>query len=249
MLCGTGREGASLAPLNLAATFAIQGLVTVIAGPRKALSPAMKFLDVEQSATPGAQTRLSDRLVASQAVAGLFILSLGDEVGLGATLRANGDNLDDVLAKVDIVVLDGINIELPSTSLRLGQLADEAVVVAYKNRTTHLGIQRVARHLAQVGTTVLGGILLSRKAGVLARFRRTSTMGQASRADNAVSPSGDAAATYRSEHRPSRRNLSEGIPSSEPTEVGPAAIGHPRQGAEHEGGPTFETAWSTTKGR
>jgi hypothetical protein len=234
--------------LNLAATFAIQGLVTVIAGPRKALSPAIKFLNVEQSATPEAQTRLSDRLAASQAVPGLFILSLGDEVGLGATLRANGDNLDDVLAKVDIVVLDGVNIELPSTSLRLGQLADEAVVVAYKNRTTHLGLQRVARHLAQVGTTVLGGILLSRKAGVLARFRRASTMGLPSRADNAVKPFTDVSAAYGSEHRPSTRDVSEREPSSEPTEVGHAAIDHPRQAEEHEGDPTFDTAWSATKG-
>lgn len=170
MLCGTGREGRSLAPLNLAATFAFQGLTTVIAGPRDAVEPATQLLDLDQ--VPAAhRSRLSDRLAASRTVPGLFVLSLGDEVSLGATLRANGDNLNDVLAKADIIVLDGINIELPSTSLRLGQIADEAVVIAYKNRTTHLDVVRLAQHLAQVRATVLGGILLSRKSGLAGRFR------------------------------------------------------------------------------
>jgi capsular polysaccharide biosynthesis protein len=171
LLCGTGQDGLSLAPLNLAATFAMQGLRTVIAGPRQAVQPATELLEV--SSRPGSQSsRLADQLAPSATLPLLSVLSLGDEVSLGATLRANGDRLDDVLARADVIVLDGVNIELPSTSLRLGQLADEAVVVAYRNRSTHAGIERLARQLAQVNTTVLGGVLLTRRAGLRARLRR-----------------------------------------------------------------------------
>jgi succinoglycan biosynthesis transport protein ExoP len=171
LLCGTGQDGLSLAPLNLAATFAIQGLQTVIAGPRQAVEPATGLLDV-QSLTGSATSRLADQLARSAALPNLSVLSLGDEVSLAATLRANGDGLKDVLAEADVLVLDGVNIELPSTSLRLGQLADEAVVVAYCNRSTHAGIERLGRQLAQVNTPVLGGILLTRRAGLRTRFRR-----------------------------------------------------------------------------
>jgi len=174
MVCGTGLAGRSLVPLNLAATFAKQGLTTVIAGPRQALEQASELLDVQTIAAPGGP-RLANRLAPSRLVAGLSVLSLGDEVELSATLRANGDNLDEVLTKVDMIVLDGINIELPSTSLRLGQIADEAVVVAYKNRSTHLDIERLTRHLVQVRATVLGGILLSRRSGLRARLHRHGT--------------------------------------------------------------------------
>jgi hypothetical protein len=84
-------------------------------------------------------------------------------VSLGATLRNNGVLLEDVLGEADVVVLDGVNIELPSTSLRLGQLADEVVVLVYPNRTTHHGLEALAQHLAQVRADISGAILLSRQ--------------------------------------------------------------------------------------
>jgi capsular polysaccharide biosynthesis protein len=171
LLCGTGQDGLSLAPLNLAATFAMQGLQTVIAGPRRAVEPASELLGVPS--LPGVQgSRLADQLAPSATLPLLAVLSLGDEVSLGATLRANGDRLDEVLARADVIVLDGVNIELPSTSLRLGQLADEAVVVAYRNRSTHAAIERLGRQLAQVNTPVLGGILLTRRSSLHAKFGR-----------------------------------------------------------------------------
>ncbi|HEX8081024.1 MAG TPA: Wzz/FepE/Etk N-terminal domain-containing protein [Jatrophihabitans sp.] len=171
LLCGTGQEGLSLAPMNLAATFATQGLRTVLAGPEHAVQPAVELLEVQDAPSwPGA--RLADRLAPSTQLSNLLVLSLGDEVSLGSTLRANGDNLSEILAKVDIIVLDGVNIELPSTSLRLGQIADEAVVVAYKGHSTHVEIERLARQLAQVSVTVLGGILLSRRSSLLGGRRR-----------------------------------------------------------------------------
>ena len=170
LLCGADQEGLSLAPLNLAATFALQGLQTVIAGPRQAVAPATELLAVQ--AVPSApDSRLASQLAPSARLPKLSVLSLGDEVDLGATLRANGDSLVDVLARAEVIVLDGMNVELQSTSLRLGQLADEAVVVAYRNRSTHAGIERLGRQLAQVNTTVLGGVLLTRRAGLRQRFR------------------------------------------------------------------------------
>jgi polysaccharide biosynthesis transport protein len=181
LLCGSGQDGHSLAPLNLAATFALQGLTTVIAGPRQAVEPARELLEIEKvPATAG--TRLADQLAASATVPGLFVLSLGEEISLGATLRTHGDTFEQVLTKVDMVILDGLNVELPSTSLQLGQLADEAVVVAYRNRSTHLEIEQLARHLAQVRATVLGGILLSRRSRVRLRRRRADPVARRSAA-------------------------------------------------------------------
>ncbi|MEO7262001.1 MAG: hypothetical protein ABI047_12215, partial [Jatrophihabitantaceae bacterium] len=119
LLCGTGHAGFSLAPLNLAATFAMQGLKTVIAGPQQAVTPATELLGVQSLPSPQGAL-LADQLAPCAQLPGLLVLSLGDEVSLGATLRANGDSFADILAKVDIIVLDGVNIELPSTSLRLG---------------------------------------------------------------------------------------------------------------------------------
>ncbi|MBV9822065.1 MAG: hypothetical protein JO144_07435 [Actinobacteria bacterium] len=167
LICGTGQDGTSLAPLNLAATFAMQGLQAVLVGPRRAVQPAVDLLDAP---APGAPTAgpLAGQLVPSE-LTGLRVLSLGDEVNLGATLRAAGDSLDELLGTADIVVLDGLNVELPSSSVRLGQVADEAIVVAYRNRSTHAELERLGRQLGQVGIPVLGGALLTRRAGLRRR--------------------------------------------------------------------------------
>ena len=166
LLCGTNDlDGASLAPLNLAATFALQGLQTVLAGPQQAVQQAAELLAVAGHPA-AASTPLADRLAAAPELPGLRVLSLGDEVSLGATLRANDDSLDAILETADIIVLDGVNVELASSSIRLGQLADEAVVVAYRNRCTQSALERLARQLSQVGVPVLGSLLLSRKSGL-----------------------------------------------------------------------------------
>jgi len=132
---------------------------------------------------------------------GLLVLSLGDEVSLGATFRANGASLDEVLTRVDMIVLDGMNIELPSTSLRLGQIAHEAVVVAYKNRSRRSEIADLARHLEQVRATVLGGILFSRRSGRSSGRKDKSAAAQAAPASSgsaATSPAVTPGAASRS---------------------------------------------------
>ena len=94
MLCSTGREGRSLAPMNLAATYALQGLRTVLAGPRAALEPVTGLLGIAELATAPTD-RLAEQLIASDTVPGLFVLPLGDEVTIGATLRGNDDQLEE----------------------------------------------------------------------------------------------------------------------------------------------------------
>jgi len=185
MLCCTGREGSSLAPMNLAATFALQGLRTVLAGPHDAVRPAAELLGVAFSARAG---RLADSLAESTVVDGLTVLDLGDEVRLGATLRGSGDELDALLEQADMVVLDGVNIELPSTSLRLGQLADDAVVLVYRNRTTHLGLERLAQHLAQVGTTISGAVLLGYRSWLPGRRFRPARRSRSAQPNRPTDP-------------------------------------------------------------
>ena len=209
MLCSTGRERHSLAPMNLAASYAQQGLRTVLAGPVGGLDRATELLGVQEllsaeSAEPA--DRLVERLVDSETVPNLSLLNLGDEVRLGATLRGNGDQFADVLAEADVIVLDGVNIELPSTSLRLGQLADEVVVLVYANRTTHLVLVQLAQHLAEVRASISGAILLSRQP----RLRRSAKAGlapasrPAARAARQAGPATGSARIGQSDRRQNR---------------------------------------------
>jgi hypothetical protein len=109
----------------------------------------------------GGGAPLSRPKKSSAPMAHLTLLSLGDEISLGATLRAHGDNLADVLSTADVVVLDCVNITFTSALLRLGNIADEAVIIVQRNQTSSAELERVAHHLAQAGTEVLGSILLS----------------------------------------------------------------------------------------
>lgn len=176
MLCSTGRERHSVAPMNLAASYAQQGLRTVLAGRRGALAPAAELLGAKIAGEPiEAGTPLAEQLVDADYVPNLSLLNLGDEVRLGATLRSTGDQFADVLAQADVIVLDGVNIELPSSSLRLGQLADEVIVLVYANRTTHRDLEGLAQHLAQVRASISGAVLLARQPH-LRRSRRASSL-------------------------------------------------------------------------
>lgn len=160
LLCGAPSATGNPAATNLAITFAAQGLRTVLAGPSAAVEPAIDLLSVAPIPHSD-RSFLADQLSPSATVPNLSLLSLGDEIYLGATLRANGDNLADVLSRADVVVLDGVNIDFPSTLLRLGNLANEAIVVVNRNQTTSTELEQTAQHLAQVRTTVLGSLLLN----------------------------------------------------------------------------------------
>lgn len=167
VLCSTGSEGFSLAPLNLACTFALQGMRTVLAGPHHALEPALAPLEVPRLTT-AVDAGLRGRLTPTR-LPSLRLLPLGDEVPLDdelppvAALRQNVDKLAELVGEADTVVVDGINVELPSTSTQLAVLADAAVVVAYAGRTTHTEVERLIRQLAQGGTSVAAGVLVNRR--------------------------------------------------------------------------------------
>ncbi len=234
LLCGSGQDGVSLAPLNLAATFAQQGLEAVLVGPEQAVRPATELLDMPAPPAPSSGP-LADQLVRVRELPRLRVLSLGDEISLGETLRAAGDTLGDLLQDADIVVLDGINVELPSSSVRLGRVADEAVVVAYRNRSTHAALARLGRQLAQVGVPVLGGALLTRRGGLRLRGDREPNVGQhgAGRADQ---PGGS-----HVEARSSRAAEVDPSPAYEPVGYEPAngelPAYDPGYGAVTEGSP------------
>ncbi len=163
-----------LAPVNLAATFARQGLTTALVGTESALRHIRQLLGPEPDAAP-----LPSGLADVPGVAGLRLFSLGDEVRLDATLRHGGELIDGILDDVDIVLLDGVNLDLSSSSLTLGRLTHAAVVVGIDGKTTHAELARSVRELAQVGTSPLGGILFVRRGRLplLGRLRRKRKTG------------------------------------------------------------------------
>lgn len=161
LLVGVGLgAGHSVVPANLAATFAAQGLRTVLACTGPAAEHAARVLGVGLADQDGP---LVHRLTGPGEVPGLRLLPLGDEVLLGATLRAGGGDLEPVLRHADVVVLDGVNTELASTDLVLGQLSDGAVVVVGARRARRDDVQRVLDQLATAGAAVLGALLVSRR--------------------------------------------------------------------------------------
>ena len=148
-----------LAPLNLAKTFARQGLTTALVGTVPGVAYARAELGVEKPAGG-----FNERVSVVPAVDGLTLVSLGSEEELDATLGASGAPFDDLIGDVRVVVLDGVNVELPSSVLTLGRLTHAAVIVAVDGRTTHGDLDVAVRELAQIGTVPLGAVLFVRAA-------------------------------------------------------------------------------------
>jgi hypothetical protein len=153
---GASRE--ELAPVNLAATFARQGLATVLVGTDAALRHTRELLGPGEAETPpaGDLAEVAD-------VDGLRLYSLGDELRLDAALRTGQQLVDKLLTEHDIVLLDAVNLELPSSSLTLGRLTRAAVVVAIDGKTSHADVSGAVRELAQVGASPIGGVLFARR--------------------------------------------------------------------------------------
>lgn len=184
LLLGVGREsGFSRVPLNLAATYAMQGLTTVLAGTSQATEEAERLLHV-RAGDPEVSESFRERLRGPGAVPNLTVLPLGDEVALGATLRANGNSFDAVLRDADVVVVDGANTELASTALILGQLADAAVVMVGVKQTRRAELESALGQLTKVGAVVIGAVLLSK--GSRRARRRERSVAAAARTGNAL---------------------------------------------------------------
>ncbi|HEU5271995.1 MAG TPA: hypothetical protein VFU36_18885, partial [Jatrophihabitans sp.] len=76
MLCSTGQERYSVAPMNLAASYAQQGLRTVLAGRRGAVAPAAELLGAKLAGEPAeAGTPLAEQLVDADFVPNLSLLN------------------------------------------------------------------------------------------------------------------------------------------------------------------------------
>ena len=169
-----GGRNARLAPLNLAVTFARQGVEVALAAATPRIAADAVLLGEAASADSVALGPMRS-LLDVRAVDRLHLLSLGDEVLLDATLRdPTALGLDDVLAQVDLIILDGVNLGLPSSMLVLCRLADAALVLGEQRTTRHADVQRAVRELAQVGTTVLGAVYVRRR-----RFRFPAKRGAA----------------------------------------------------------------------
>ncbi len=158
MVGGQAAESYSPTPMNLAVTYAVQGVRTVLAAPRAALQPSMDVLDVPGSLFEDAD-RFPGRLIRSDAVSELSLLDLGDEAALGATLN-DPDLLTDVLAEFEIAVLDGVNIALPSARVRLSHVADQVLVVVRAQHDTQRGLRSLAQQLTLGGAQIAGTMLL-----------------------------------------------------------------------------------------
>lgn len=131
-------------PRDLARALARSGFSTLLVQVRQPLRPG------DGSAAAPAQEVLSR----------LRSADLGPERDLSAS--------DPVPAHlttgVDVVVIDGVNVALPSTALLLARAAERTVAVAQRGRTRPADLQALARSLAEVGTDVAAVVLLDAPA-------------------------------------------------------------------------------------
>jgi capsular polysaccharide biosynthesis protein len=176
LVCPGGRN-ARLAPANLAVTFARQGLDVALIGAEWGMSWTAGRL--------GAPTAGD----AQPSIANVQLRSLGDETSLDATLRHLAPHgLDDLIHEVDVLVIDAVNLQLSSSTLSLGRLADAALVLGEERTTRHADVRRAVRDLAQVGTTVVGAVLVRRRRRFLTRWFVRRTRRRSTTAAHAAAP-------------------------------------------------------------
>ena len=164
-------------PLNLAAMFARQGIQTALVTTDRGLRHVAELFGDELL-----PTSLDDSLTAVPEVPNLWVLALGNEHDMDGVIGAKRTEIEVSLNLVEVALLDGVNLDLASSVLALGQLTPAAVVVAIDRRTKHAEIARTVGELAQIGTVPLGGILHVRR---LPRFRGRPRKHASRRADEA----------------------------------------------------------------
>ena len=163
LVCPGGRN-ARLAPANLAVTLARQGLDVALIAADGAMARTTELLAALARAGAESELRHRDGSRRVPAVDRVHLLSLGDELLLDATLRdPDALGLDAVMEKADIMVVDAVNLQLPSSTLTLGRLADAALVLGEERKSRHTDVRRAVRDLAQVGTPVVGATYVRRR--------------------------------------------------------------------------------------
>jgi capsular polysaccharide biosynthesis protein len=152
------------APLNLAVTMAAQGLRVALLGSDAATAHAAAKLGLsgEQHSWPHDDDRGPDRSGLREVVrlGQLRIVSFGDEVVVDATLRHQQPRLTALIEQLDVLIVDGMNVTMPSTRLSLSRLADDAIVVVSQGRSGVHDVHHALSELAQVSMPARGVILL-----------------------------------------------------------------------------------------
>jgi capsular polysaccharide biosynthesis protein len=170
------------APLSLAVTMAAQGLRVILLGSDAASEEAAARLGFgdESRPWPPRKGRGADvdgvREVAR--LGQLQIVSFGDEAVVDATLSHQQDRFTALTQRVDMLVVDAVNVTMASTRLSLTRLAEDAIVVVSRGRSTVQDVQHALSELAQVATPARGLILLQPRR---AKRRRNDQMPDLSR--------------------------------------------------------------------
>lgn len=176
---------AGMAPFSMALTLAAQGKRTILLASPRATSRACSLLDIDPS---DADVR-NDGLHECGTIGRLHLVSFGDEVALDATISCFQEFLSE-LRDGGMLIVDGINVELPSSTLTLTRLVDLAVVWTRENRTHLPVVEERVHELRQLGVRQVGTVLtrscLPRNGSKRPRERPQNVLGQLHRAASAV---------------------------------------------------------------
>ena len=152
---------ASTTPVGLAVILAAQGRRVLLLGSREAMTNACRLVSPDDAIAEDSAEDSAEGLQELLHTGGPRLVSFGDELSLVATLRSQGDEqLGSMLEEIDILLIDGINVDLASTPLTLARLADEALVVVRAGETHIPDIRESLHGLRQVALPVEGIVLL-----------------------------------------------------------------------------------------
>ena len=161
LVVGVGDRRTPSATVNLAVVLAGQGVRVAVAGTRSAMELTAGLLNLPDLPPDDPGSSLAAQTHATT-VAGLTLMSVGPEVLVESAVRRVDHDVVALLGSVDVVLLDAVNTELPSTALALGWLADASLLVVEQWRATGELVRESAAELAQVGCPVLGTVLVTR---------------------------------------------------------------------------------------
>jgi succinoglycan biosynthesis transport protein ExoP len=157
LMTASGEPLSGSSPLSLAVTLAAQGHRVALLGSLPAILRAAS--EVSPDVEPEAPS--NDGLAVISTVGQLRLVSFGEEVALDTTLRRQSADVTRLMAGVDIVIIDGVNVQLPSTPLSLAKIADHALLVASRWRSSDDGVRHTTQDLLQVAAPLRGAILLA----------------------------------------------------------------------------------------
>lgn len=175
-----GARSADSGVTALADSLTEQGVRVALVGARPGARLALRGLPVGQRHdAPGSSAPVSEggatasgtieaQAVSAVAVAesldvteagGLRVVDLGAEDALGVTITRRAADIAQALSWADIVLVDAVNIERPSSALALGRLAPLALITGTDRHTTRAEAVKAHRELVQIGVQPVGAVL------------------------------------------------------------------------------------------